>query len=234
MKYVLITVLLGLSIFTYAQKESQNVNKGNKYFEKEKYVESEVEYRKGLEKNNNSFSGNFNLGNALYRQEKYEDAAKQFELAAASADGDKDRVAASYHNLGNSLLSAGQIEPSIDAYKQALRNNPTDHETRYNLAYAKKMLKQQQQQQQQQQQDNKDNKQDKKDQQQQQQQQENKDQNKEQQKQENQQQQPNNEMSKENAAQILEALQQDEKETQDKVKEQQAKQGKRYNVVKDW
>ena len=59
----------------FAQKESRNVNAGNKHYVKEKFVESEVEYRKGLEQNNSSFSANFNLGNALYRQEKYEDAA---------------------------------------------------------------------------------------------------------------------------------------------------------------
>ncbi|MFI3296019.1 MAG: tetratricopeptide repeat protein [bacterium] len=234
MRCLMTVILLLVTFFAYAQKESQHVNKGNKYYENEKYVESEVEYRKGLEKNRDSFSGNFNLGNTLFRQEKFEDAAKQFEQAAAYADGDKERVAASYHNLGNSLLSAGQIEPSIEAYKQALRNNPTDHETRYNLAYAKKML-QQQEEQQQQQQDNQEQNQDQKDQEQQQdQQQQQENQEQEQQQQEQQQQQSNNEMTKENAEQILEALQQDEKETQDKVKEQQAKQGKRYKVAKDW
>jgi len=47
------------------------------------------------------------------------------------------------HNLGNSYLGTGQPDKAIEAYKNALRNNPTDHETRYNLALAKKMKQEQ-------------------------------------------------------------------------------------------
>ena len=66
MKRYIILVLMFLPMLSlFAQKESRNVNSGNKQYKKEKYVESEVEYRKGLEQNNSSFSANFNLGDAL-------------------------------------------------------------------------------------------------------------------------------------------------------------------------
>ncbi len=136
-----------LTSFAVAQKESSDVRRGNSAYNKEKYVDAEVNYRKGLEKNAKSFSGTFNLGNALYRQEKYAEAVEQFQAAAALAGTDKGRIAAAYHNIGNSLLQSGDFAKSIDAYKQALRNNPNDNDTRYNLVYAQQMLKQQQQQQ---------------------------------------------------------------------------------------
>ena len=154
-RYIVLILMLLPVLALFAQKESRNVNAGNKYYEKEKYVESEVEYRKGLEQNNSSFSANFNLGNALYRQEKYEDAAQQFEKAAALAGSDSKRIAAANHNKGNALLNAQKIDEAIEAYKEALRNNPNDHDTRYNLAYAKHLRQQQQQQQQNQQQEQK-------------------------------------------------------------------------------
>ena len=135
-----------------AQNDISHVNRGNKLYEKEKYVESEIEYRKGIEDNKKSFEGHFNLGDALYRQEKYEDAARQFS-EAASMSNDKKQIASAYHNLGNSLLQSNQIDQSIEAYKEALRNNPKDDETRYNLAYAKMLRQQQQNQQDAQQQD---------------------------------------------------------------------------------
>ena len=153
-RYVILILMLLPLLALFAQKESRNVNAGNKHYMKEKFVESEVEYRKGLEQNNSSFSANFNLGDALYRQEKYEDAAEQFAKAAALAGNDSKRIAASHHNRGNALLNAQKIDEAIEAYKEALRHNPEDHDTRYNLAYAKH-LKQQQQQQQNQQQEQK-------------------------------------------------------------------------------
>ena len=84
-RYIILIFMLLPMLALFAQKESRNVNAGNKHYKKEKFVESEVEYRKGLEQNNSSFSANFNLGDALYRQEKYEDAAEQFAKAAALA-----------------------------------------------------------------------------------------------------------------------------------------------------
>ncbi len=129
----------------YAQQEGANVRAGNKLYEDGKFTEAEVEYRKGLQKKPDSFEANFNLGNALFRQEKYEEAMKYYGNAAAQTPDDKAKLAAAYHNIGNSLLMGNQVEQSIEAYKQALKNNPADDETRYNLAFAQQMQKQQQQ-----------------------------------------------------------------------------------------
>ncbi len=126
---------------------------------------------------------------------------------------DKNKLAASFHNTGNALISEKKIEESIQAYKNALKANPADNETRYNLAYAQSLLKKQQQEKNQ----DKNNKED---------------QNKEQEKPEQQPQPQQPKMSKENAQQILQALEQDEKNTLEKAKKQAVK--NRKSAEKDW
>ena len=207
------TLISFLATTTWAQQENNNVRSGNKQYKSEKYTEAEIDYRRALEKNNKSFETNFNLGNALFRQEKYADALQYYQNAAALSQDDKQQLAATYHNAGNALLVDNKIEESIAAYKNALRNNPKDNDTRYNLAYAQMLLKKQE--------ENKDN--------------ENPDEDKEEpqpqpQPQSQQQQQP--QMSKENAQQILDALMQDEKETQEKVKKEVP--AGRRQAEKDW
>lgn len=225
-RFSILLIMSLLASFVFSQKESGDVRRGNSAYNKEKYVEAEVDYRKGLEKNSKSFSGVFNLGDALYRQEKYAEAVEQFQAAAALAGSDKGRVAAAYHNIGNSFLQSGDFAKSIEAYKNALRNKPTDDETRYNLVYAQQMLQKQQDEQKQDQNKNQDKKEEK-------QQQENqKDQNKENKDQQQEQQQTS--MSKERAEEILKALEQDERQTQEKVKKAQSQSSKRYRVDKDW
>ena len=145
---------------------------------------------------------------------------------AARIEKDKGRKAQIFHNMGVIFHTTKEYEKAIEMYKEALRNNPSDDETRYNLALAQKMLKDQQQNQQDQNQDQQ--------QQQQQQQEQQQDQQQQQQDQQQQQQpeQKQDEMSKENAEQLLNSVMQDEQNTQDKVKKQQVIQGSR--LEKDW
>ena len=213
-KLISITLVSFLATTAWAQQENNNVRSGNKQYKAEKYTEAEVDYRRALEKNNKSFETNFNLGNALFRQEKYADALQYYQNAAVLSQDDKQKLAAIYHNVGNALLVNNKIEESIAAYKNALKNNPKDNDTRYNLAYAQMLLKKQEQ--------NKDEEKP-----------EDKEEEEEQQPQQQKPQpQPQPQMSKENAQQILDALMQDEKETQEKLKKEMPK-GKR-EAEKDW
>jgi Ca-activated chloride channel family protein len=208
-----------------AQSDKKLIREGNKSYDNKKYSDAEVSYKKSLGKNQKSYEGNFNLGDAYYKQGKYDEAAKQFETLK-SQKKDKKTDAAALHNLGNTLLQSQKFQESIEAYKQSLKLNPTDEDTRYNLAYAQAMLKQQQQKQQQQQQQNKDkNKEDKKDQQQQKQEQQ-----KQEQAQQKQQEQKK-EISKEDAERILQALNNDEK---DKHKKKAKVAATRIRIDKDW
>jgi Ca-activated chloride channel homolog len=121
------------------QAKNRLLREGNRLYQKELFDESELSYRRALEKDVESPQARFNLGNSLYKQERYDEATRYFgELADDIEDpGNRSRV---FHNLGNSLLMSQQVRQSIEAYKEALRNNPGDEETRYNLAFARQLL----------------------------------------------------------------------------------------------
>ena len=228
-KYVMLGLMF-VSVAVYGQKtERDYLRSGNKLYKDSPFVKAEVDYRKALELEPKSTDAMYNLGNSLLMQQKAKEAMEQYE-AASRIEKDKNKLAQIYHNMGVILQSSKQLPQCIEAYKQALRNNPKDDETRYNLALAQKQLKDQQQQNQNQ---NKDQKQDQK--------QDDKQQNKDQQDQDKkdqqqnnqqQQQQNQNQMSKENAEQLLKAAMQDEKNVQDKVKKAVQVQGRK--LEKDW
>ena len=214
-KYILFALLLSLSAGAFAQKaERDYIRKGNRLFKDSVFVDAEVNYRKALEANPKSTISMYNLGNTLSQQQKFKDAMEQY-VAATSIEKDKAKLGQIYHNMGVLFQSGKDYQKAVEAYKMSLRNNPKDDETRYNLALAQKLLKDQQQNQQNQDQ-NKQN-----------------DQNKDQQQQQPPKSEKNdNEMSKENAEQLLNSVMQDEKGVQDKVKKQQTLQGRR--LEKDW
>ena len=228
-KYMMLGLMF-VSVAVYGQKtERDYLRSGNKLYKDSTFVKAEVDYRKALELEPKSTDAMYNLGNALLMQQKAKEAMEQFE-AASRVEKDKAKLAQIYHNMGVILQSSKQLPQCIEAYKQALRNNPKDDETRYNLALAQKQLQDQQQNQDQNQDQDKQDQQKEQDKQQ--------DQQKDQQQNQDQQQQPSqpekkdNEMSKENAEQLLNSVMQDEKDVQDKVKKQQVLQGGR--LEKDW
>ena len=234
--YILSMLLLAGAVHVSAQEKTDRdyLRSGNKLYNDSLFIKAEVDYRKALELNPKSTDAMFNLANALLMQQKAQEAMEQYQ-SVSKIEKDKDKLAQIYHNMGVILQSSKQLPQCIEAYKESLRNNPKDHETRYNLALAQKLLKDQQQNQQnqdqqQQQQEQQEQKEDKQDQNKDQQQQEQKDQ--QQQQNQQQQQQNKNEMSKENAQQLLNAVMQDEKNVQDKVKKQLQIQGKK--LEKDW
>ena len=230
-----------LPVLVHGQAERKYVRQGNKQYKEEVFDESEILYRKALEKEQQSYSGEFNLGDAMYKQEKFEDAARSFHKLAENQT-DPIKLGELYHNLGNSFLKANQLEASIEAYKQSLRNNPADNETRHNLAYAQQMQQQQQDQKDQDQNQDKqdqDQEQDKQDQEQDQdkqdqdQNQDKQDQDQDQDKQDQDKQQQQPQISREDAQRMLQALQQDEQDLQEKLKKQKA-QATKVKVLKDW
>ncbi len=238
--FILYIVLILINFQAFSQSERKYLRQGNSKYYEGNFNDSEILYRKALEKNNSSTSAIFNLGDALYRQNKFEDASKQF-MAASELENNAIKKSESYYNLGNSLLKANKIAESIDAYKNSLRLNPQNMKAKYNLAYAQDLLKQQQQQQQQQQnQDKQKGDQDMND------KNENKGENNNQQvqKEQNQQQQQENQqqnqqaqqqqgISKEDAERILEALSNNERKVQEKVREAKAAE-ERVKTLINW
>ena len=230
-------------ISAYGQNDRKVIRDGVRAFNEGEFGESEIQFRKAESINQESYEAEFNTGVALYAQEKYEETVKQYESLLDQTD-DVGKTAQIWHNIGNSLLEAQQYAPSIEAFKNSLRKNPSDEETRYNLAYAMQKLKEQQQQDQEQEQQEQDKDQE------QEQQEQDKDQEKEQQEQDqdqendqqeqdqdqenDQQQQPEpREISKEDAERMLKAIQQQEKDVKEKVDKKKAAAAK-VKTEKDW
>jgi Ca-activated chloride channel family protein len=260
------TLLFFLPAVALSQKAGrQHVRDGNKLFGEEKYTEAEVAYRKALGEDSYSTEAAYNLANALYRQSKYPEAAEQYRIAIGqTADPDtkdpkiRQRLAESHHNLGNAFMQMKDYPQSVLAYRRALRYNPADEETRYNLALAQHLLQTQPQNQEQNQDSQDQNQEQNQDSQNQQQQNQQQSQNQQQQQQNQQQQnqqsqqsqqsqqqdqqqaqeqqsqESNQQMSRENAQQILDAFLQDEKDTQEKVRrlQQQTHSSRRHE--KQW
>ena len=221
--------LLLASTVLQAQEERKFIRKGTDLYKQEKFLESEIEYRKALDKKQESQEGKFNIAATQFKQGKFQDAVSQLENLANQID-DPLMLSQIYHNIGNGYLgmieadqqnAGAYIDKGIESYKKALRNNPLDDETRYNLIAAMKMKQQ-----------NEDNQQNQDEQEQEQQQQEQEKEQEQEQQQQEQQQQQQNEISKENAERILQALEQDEKDLQEKKLQQQQNQPVR--IDKNW
>jgi tetratricopeptide (TPR) repeat protein len=228
--FFIISISLFISQKGFSQKDAQRIYEGNKMYFDSNYVQSTQAYREALKINPGNYKAHYNLGNALYRsaneirQSKqpifqgkqkvspdslanlvYDEAAQSFAVVANSVSN-KDTLQRVWHNIGNCYLQKKDFEQAITAYKKALKLNPKDEDTRYNLAYALKNKKE-----------------DKK----------GGGQNQQQQKQQQQNQQQQQQISKEDAERLLKALMNAEKKNQDKRKQNQEDASK-SNPEKDW
>ena len=220
-----------------AQTYREYMRGGNRLYRDSAYTDAEVDFRKAVELNPRYALARYNLANTLLFQQKPKEAMKEYEQAV-KLETNKARLSDNYHNMGVILQSQKQYGPAIECYKNALRRNPADDESRYNLALCQYQLKNNPQQDQNKNNDkdkkdggsqnkNEDKQSDKKD------QSQNKDKQEEKQKQQQQQQQNNDKMSKENAEQLLRAAMQNEKNTQERIKKAMA-QPQRKRLEKQW
>ncbi len=248
--YRLLTFIFILFFSTAsAQTERRPVRQGNELYKQGKFDEAMQKYDAALEKKPSLPEAIYNKGNVFFQKEEFDNAQKQFETAAMLSANPMDKAKA-FHNMGNAYMYAGKLKESVQAYKNSLRHNPSDMETKYNLAYALQMLKKQQEEggdDNQQQEDKQDQQDENKDQNNQGDKQEQDQQNKEQKQDEQQQDkgkdsedgeqqkpQPKQaQLSKEDAAKLLEALQNEEQKVQEKLQKQKGE-PVRVKIEKDW
>ncbi len=217
-----ITILCG--VVCLAQADRKYIRTGNRFYRQRDFAKAEAEYRKAISANAENAQAIYNLGCALMMQQKDSAAIEQY-LNAGKLERIPMRKAKVYHNIGVVCQSRKMYAEAIDAYKESLRNNPDDNETRYNLALCKRLLKNNPQNK------NKDNNKN---------QEKNKNDKdkrneKDMQKQKDQKQQQNNneKMSKDNAEQLLNAAMQEEKATQQRVKDAM-RQNRTRKLQKNW
>ncbi len=225
---ILLAMFLLVSLLCFSQTDRDYIRSGNKAFRKGNYSQAEVEYKKSLSVNPENSQALYNMGCALMMQKKNTDAVKYFQKSG-DKESNKLRKSKSYHNIGVICQASKMYDNAIEAYSEALRNNPSDNETRYNLALCQKLRKNQ----------NKDKKKDndkdknknggnkdKKEK-----QDKDKDKNENNKNEQKKQDQP--QMSKDNAEQLLNAAMQQEQQTQQRLNKARQQQQTRY-FEKNW
>lgn len=222
-RYLTTFALLAVALLAFAQADRQYIRSGNRLYRQKAFAKAEAQYRKAVDDNANNPQAVYNLGCALMMQQKDSAAVVQFEKAG-KMETSKVRRSKAYHNIGVICQNHQMYGDAVKAYEESLRNNPTDNETRYNLALCKRMNKNKpqdknQDKNKQKNDKNKDNK--------------DKQQQKQQKQQDQQKQNSEKNMSKDNAEQLLNAAMQQEKQTQQRVKDaMRQSQPKRYE--KNW
>lgn len=158
-KYLSLLILLcGINFDVFAQENYNLMQEGINLLEQKKYGEAEAAFKKIIANTDTVKEAYFNLGNTVYQQGRFEEARENYKKLLPLFDN-KNELAEAYHNIGNTFMAEKKWEESIKSFKNALRNNPADMDTKYNLAFAQEMLKEQQQEEQ----ENKKDEEDKKD-----------------------------------------------------------------------
>ncbi|WP_047548665.1 tetratricopeptide repeat protein [Psychroserpens sp. Hel_I_66] len=159
MKLYITYILICVASFSFAQQKDKEkeqqlalenaknyVYEGNELIDADNYINAEMEYRKAISQSPSVVAGSYNLGNTYYDKGNYDEALYRHTEAAKNATSKEEKHKA-YHNIGNVLMKEELCKEAVEAYKNALRSDPTDDETRYNLAIAKECAAQQQQEQ---------------------------------------------------------------------------------------
>ena len=148
MKYIILTIVTLIASLSFsqeqdkeallaAQKKANNyVYEANNLINEDDFVSAEMEYRKALSQQASSVAGIYNLGSSYIKKGSYEEALYRLDQAAKASTSKTEKHKA-YHNIGNVLMQNKKCKEAVEAYKNALRNDPADEETRYNLGLAK-------------------------------------------------------------------------------------------------
>lgn len=151
--YIGVAMLALLTLAPFAEAAAQKmperrlVRKGNRQFGRERYDKSIDSYTRALEAAPTSFEAAYDLANAMFRAERYDTAEQTLKgIVADSTRSDIDRSEAVY-NLGNTQFAQQKLKEALASYRAAMRLNPDDKEAKYNYAYTKHLLQQQEQQQ---------------------------------------------------------------------------------------
>lgn len=228
---MMIFALMASCVMAQNMPERSLVRKGNRQFGRERYERSVDSYTRALEAAPRCFEAGYNLSNALFRSERYDKAEQTLKNFVVDSTRTEVERAEAYYNLGNTQFMQQKLKEALESYRNSLRLNPDDMEAKYNYAYTKRLLEQQQQQQQNQQnnqnqdqnqnqndqnnqdkEENQDNKEQK---------QNDPNQNRDQQKPEEKEEQQREGISPQEREAMLEAIQAQEDKTQEKVKEKQ-------------
>lgn len=153
MKQITVYIILLITTLSFAQEKDKEqllalkkannyVYEGNNLIEEDDFVSAEMAYRKAISEQPTTVAGIYNLGNSYIKKGSFDEALYRLQEAAESATNKSEKHKV-FHNIGNVLMQNKKCKEAVEAFKSALRNDPTDDETRYNLGLAKVCAEQQ-------------------------------------------------------------------------------------------
>lgn len=151
-KYIgvlIVALVLGAGMARAQQfPERRHIREGNSLYERQRFADAEKSYRKALQRDSLLVEGAFNLGDTHYATGNFAAAEEQFRKVAERTEGVNDKQKAdAYYNLGNAQFQQQKLQEALESYKQSLRLDPANLESKFNYVYTKELLKQQEQQQ---------------------------------------------------------------------------------------
>ena len=155
-------LFLGITLMAQEGEVTNHIYDGNEQASAKVFDEAEISYRRALSKSPQRLEALYNLGNTHFEEQDFEEAKQRYFQTQKFAENKSSKHHA-FHNLGNVFMKQKDYAKAVETYKNALRNNPEDEETRYNYALAKELLEKEQEQQQNQDQNDKQDQKDKED-----------------------------------------------------------------------
>ncbi len=132
-------ILFMTNIMSQERDSNNYTYNGNKFAEKKVFDEAEMAYRKAISSEPSNSKALYNLGNTHYKERDFDEAAQRFFQTQKESDN-KNQKHKAFHNMGNVFMQQKEYAKAIEAYKNALRNDSSDDQTRYNYALAKELL----------------------------------------------------------------------------------------------
>lgn len=138
--YIFPFLLAAAGVSAQSMPERSLVRKGNRQYNKGNYEQAISRYEQALQAVAGQFEATYDLGNALYKAERFDRAEQTMQQAVADSLRTDDERAEAFYNLGNAQFKQQKYKEALESYKQSLRLNPSDMETKYNYAYTKRLL----------------------------------------------------------------------------------------------
>ena len=156
---VLIGIVVSMLMTTsaWSQQWRDSLNHARSLYQKGNYKEALKYYKSADRLAPNDVDLSEEKGQSAYRAGDYKEAEKAF-YTAASRQTDQKRKSSAYNNLGSARLKQKDYGGAEEAFKEALRLNPSNEKARQSLAEAKRLKKQQEEKEKQDQQKEQDNK----------------------------------------------------------------------------
>jgi len=137
----IVFLLLGFSVHGQAWRDSLNVARDA--YKKQDYAKALRYYESAQKKAPENVDLSDEMAQSAYKAREFEKAEKIYQQSSASKKSKSDK-AKSYHNMGNARMKKKDYQGAVESYKESLRNNPNDEQTRYNLSEAIRRLKDEQ------------------------------------------------------------------------------------------